>query len=413
MAQRERWDRGGHPEEGQADVPLIALAAPAGAGDGASSEPFEVIRAGKYMREGREIEISDGDLDRMVANFERWRELGAEVPVDYDHSFHEGGESRAAGWFTELVRRGRSLFARVRWTPEAARQIAEREYRFFSPEWTKNWISEGGEAEGPTMIAGGLTNRPFLRGMTPVALSREAGAAAYEALAGSVAERLAAGDRGEVGSRDETPPGVPQDADKNGNGDAAATAEGKAPESAAPAGGEGGEGKAPEPEPGTEAASRRSEETVTMTRSEERELRAKAAKADELDGKVEALTGRIDTVTEELDAERFTADFDRAKREGRVDAKPETRERWSKRYEDFGRVAAKELLFDMPATIPVDERGSGGEAGDAGAAPEGTDQDAHQLNARVEAYQAEHPDSTYEQALAAVEKADTRPKAAA
>ena len=147
------------------DNNLIFTAAP-------GSEPFEVLRAGSYLKGGQRIEISEADLDRAVANFASEQRRGAEIPVDYDHSFAEGGGSKAAGWFTELVRRGRALWARVSWTPDAAEMIASGEYRYFSPEFSPHASDEHGEGLGFTILAGALTNRPFLRGMTPVALSQ-------------------------------------------------------------------------------------------------------------------------------------------------------------------------------------------------------------------------------------------------
>lgn len=148
----------------------------------AGSEPFEVLRAGSYVRSGREVEITEADLDRAVTNFVDGR-MGPEIPLDFDHSFAAGQGSKAAGWVTELARHGRSLFARVKWTPRAAEMIEAREYRFFSPEFSRTWRDEHGAEHGFAMVAGALTNRPFLRNMTPVALSEDRHADAERYLA--------------------------------------------------------------------------------------------------------------------------------------------------------------------------------------------------------------------------------------
>jgi hypothetical protein len=400
-----------------AEPRILALAAPP-EGDGDVSAPFEVIRAGQFVKAGREIELTTEDLDKMVANFNRWLQIGAEVPVDYDHSFFEGGESRAAGWYTELVRKGKSLWARVRWTAKAVELIRSREYRFFSPEWTKDFVNEQGTGEGPTMLAGGLTNRPFLRGMTPVALSADAAAAAWAAMGETDVKALAEAVRAELGSEvgagDETRGEV---GPENGNGNGGEAPEGTEPEGKEPEAPEGGEGKEPEqpagkePEGGEggepeggEAASARGGEQVTMTRAEANALRAKADEADSLKDKVETMGSQLAGVRKDLDDQHFTADFGQALREGRVDAKKETRERWAKRYEKLGRDTARELLFEMPAeTIPVTERGRDGQNSEAGAAPEGVDQEAFELDQKAQAWRREHPDKSYSEALAAVE----------
>jgi phage I-like protein len=119
------------------------------------------------------LPVSVADLDQAVANFDRWKSMGQDVPIDYDHSFGQKGDSKAAGWFADLKRVGGSLIARVRWTQAAAEKIANQEYRYFSPEWTRDWTSEHGEGEGFTILAGALTNRPFLRGRTAVAMTQE------------------------------------------------------------------------------------------------------------------------------------------------------------------------------------------------------------------------------------------------
>lgn len=377
---------------------ILALAAPPEQGGGDISAPFEVIRAGDFKMDGRDVKISEADLDAMVANFQRWQQMGAEVPVDYDHSFYEGGESRAAGWFTELARKGRSLFARVHWTEKAAELIRNREYRFFSPEWHPNWKAEGGEAEGPTMLAGALTNRPFLRGMTPVALSQEAGAAAWastnlDELAAALRPRLQNGLTAAASTGGAWPARISFSGDET-------RSEVPDPETTpAPE-------QPPENEPSpeeAEAASAREGETVTMSRSEADDLRRRAGEATELRSSVEALSSRVDGLSSDLDHERFAADFGQALREGRVDAKDETRETWKGRYEKFGREDARALLFEMPAdTIPVRERGSSDAEEMASEAPEGVDQEAHELDEVVKAHQREHEGLSYSQAYDAV-----------
>lgn len=112
----------------------------------------------------------------MAENFDTARpKPPTEMVVDYEHmSAGPPQVSPAAGWVKslELSESGNELFATVTWTDEAAQQIVARQYRFISPEFNLEYRDkETGKVIGPTLIAVALTNRPFLEGMQPVALS--------------------------------------------------------------------------------------------------------------------------------------------------------------------------------------------------------------------------------------------------
>lgn len=137
-----------------------------------TSERFEVLRAGKFSHpDFGSVQVSGSDLDQAERNFTLMKARGAAVPIDYDHSFRRSGNSRAAGWMESLERSGDRLLAKVKWTKEAAESIRSGAYRFFSPEFQEDFKDERGEGQGFTLLAGGLTNRPFLKGMAPVALA--------------------------------------------------------------------------------------------------------------------------------------------------------------------------------------------------------------------------------------------------
>ncbi len=352
------------PESWEVDIDyVVAFAAAAPEGGGDESEPFEVLRAGEFVRgSGRKVTVTEEDLDKAVANFTRWHAAGGEVPVDYDHSFGKSGDSKAAGWYTELVRKGKSLFARVKWTPKAAQQIRDGEYRFFSPEFTSDWRDEHGASEGFTIVAGALTNRPFLRGMTPVALSQEIESAGFAALAAEVDRLGAQIEAGESKAGDETHPRV-------------------------------AERKTDKPEQPEKFSVEIDGETKEFTADEIVEMHSKAAKADEVEtekGKAETsaekLSQRVETLEGDLTAERFDNAFAAAQREGKVDAKPETLEKWEKRLEKFGLEGVKELLDDLPAgKVPVGPaQGRGGGEQSLSQAPAGQDPEAFALHEKAE-----------------------------
>jgi phage I-like protein len=57
------------------------------------------------------------------------------LPIDYDHDMVSplGANKKAAGWFKLEARDGALWATNVTWTPAAAKALAEREYRYFSP----------------------------------------------------------------------------------------------------------------------------------------------------------------------------------------------------------------------------------------------------------------------------------------
>ena len=97
---------------------------------------------------------------------------GAQISVDRDHSFIKGQGSKAAGWFvpeTARVEDG-GVFAEVEWTPTAATEIRNREYRFISPEFSFGHKDlHGHSIPEPKLHAASLTNRPFFTVMEPIA----------------------------------------------------------------------------------------------------------------------------------------------------------------------------------------------------------------------------------------------------
>ena len=74
------------------------------------------------------------DADAVVA---ATRELGLELPIDYEHQSLRAGQNGqpapAAGWIKRVFERAGAVWGEVEWTEKAAAMIAAREYRFISP----------------------------------------------------------------------------------------------------------------------------------------------------------------------------------------------------------------------------------------------------------------------------------------
>lgn len=93
----------------------------------------------------------------------------SDLDIDYDHKERDG---KAAGWVRDAEVRQDGLYLNVAWTPDAARMIKNKEYRYFSPEFNDEWTDPATQTKYTDVLFGGaLTNRPFLRGIAPVNLS--------------------------------------------------------------------------------------------------------------------------------------------------------------------------------------------------------------------------------------------------
>lgn len=135
----------------------------------------QVLRTGRFVHPAYgEFEVTPESLQNMAANFANGvRPVPpTRLVVDYNHGDQNG---RAAGWITALeVRNGTELWAQVEWTDEAANAIRRREYQFTSAEFAWAYQDKGdGTDRGPTLLAMAITNRPFVEGMAPLALSEQ------------------------------------------------------------------------------------------------------------------------------------------------------------------------------------------------------------------------------------------------
>jgi phage I-like protein len=140
----------------------------------AKTGTFHSVRYGAFR-------IAKDDLAQMLRNFrEVTPQAPTELPVDFDHLSMDPkkpGDGIAAGWMKQLELRqdGNELWGLIEWTPEAARRIADKEYRFVSPSFMKDYVSKAGQKVGTTLLAAAITNHPFLEGMQAVTLRSSMG----------------------------------------------------------------------------------------------------------------------------------------------------------------------------------------------------------------------------------------------
>jgi phage I-like protein len=136
------------------------------AGDAVNPD-VQVLRTGRFNHpKYGEFEITEQTLAEMKENFDN-DVRGVDIAFDY---FHES-DKEASGWPTELYLSddGAALWAKVDWTSEARKKLAEREIRYFSPDFAFEWEDpESGVSYKNVLFGGGLTNRPFVKDMAAI-----------------------------------------------------------------------------------------------------------------------------------------------------------------------------------------------------------------------------------------------------
>ncbi len=128
----------------------------------------QILRVGKFKHPNYgNFEVTSAVLSEMVKNFNA-RVRGQDICFDY---YHENMKD-ASGWLKtlELRENGTELWATdVDWTPTAAKKLADKELRYFSPEFAFRWEEpESGKIFKNVLLGGGLTNRPFVKEMKAI-----------------------------------------------------------------------------------------------------------------------------------------------------------------------------------------------------------------------------------------------------
>lgn len=127
----------------------------------------QILRIGKFNHpQYGNFEITKTTLAEMKANFEN-NIRGVDLAFDYYHA----SDKDAAAWVKglELREDDTELWAEVDWTPKARQKLAERELRYFSPDFAFVWKDpESGNTFSNVLFGGGLTNRPFVKEMAAI-----------------------------------------------------------------------------------------------------------------------------------------------------------------------------------------------------------------------------------------------------
>lgn len=131
---------------------------------------IQAMPLGTYQHERYgKIEITDDRVARFADNVNK-NVRETELDIDYDHKEYSG---EAAGWVKQArAEPGNGLWILVEWTKKAYEAIKSKAYRYFSPEFNDEWSHpRTGEKYKDVLFGGGITNRPFLKGIVPLNLS--------------------------------------------------------------------------------------------------------------------------------------------------------------------------------------------------------------------------------------------------
>lgn len=140
--------------------------------EGEAPSKVQILKAGVFNHPFYGLmRINEEVFANMVRN---WSEdvRKQKLPIDYSHD----SEGKAAGWFTRIFTDAMNseLWGEVEWTPAAKKAIADKEFAYFSADFYFQWEDpETGKVYEHVLNGGGLTNRPFIKGMKAVATLSE------------------------------------------------------------------------------------------------------------------------------------------------------------------------------------------------------------------------------------------------
>ena len=143
------------------------------------SEKNEVPSEVQLLRTGKfssffygEFEITPKVLQTLKKNFDA-KVTGGDLMLDYSHNAHDV----AAAWIKDVTLKNNDneLWLSVEWTPKGKQKVMDKEFRYLSAEYDEKYKDNENKKEyGHVLLGGGLTNRPFIKGMKPVTKLSEA-----------------------------------------------------------------------------------------------------------------------------------------------------------------------------------------------------------------------------------------------
>jgi len=348
-----------------ADVTFLTLAQ----ANGAPRSRIQVAKLGRFK------DPRYGTFTITPQDVQSWTRLlsdhfNGRVPIDLDHKTDKGVSSEAAAWITSIELDGDKVMSNVEWTPLGESAVREKRYLYISPTFVGGLRDQTDRNLGPALLRAALTNNPFLHDMPAVSLD-----------AGPVFAQADPDPQPGPDTRSVMSPltkialalGLNENADEATC--LAAVEQAKTPSS---------------PTVTLDAATLvvQAEGNVILSKEDHDKLNADAAKAG-------ALELRVTTLEGDAREQRFALAYDAALSDGRVDAKPETRELHKAIFDKDADLALRNLQA-LPVVVNLTTRTRDQAPGDA---PADVHAESYQLDQKVQAYLAEHADVDYPTAL--------------
>lgn len=114
----------------------------------------------------------DNDVARqMTMNFHN-KVRGQEIHSDYEHGQDSAKGNKASGKFVEVEPRDDGLWGLIQFTDEARKEIDAGEWNYWSTAHYETWTHPQTNASYRYVLdGGGLTNKPWIKGMVPLNFS--------------------------------------------------------------------------------------------------------------------------------------------------------------------------------------------------------------------------------------------------
>ena len=110
------------------------------------------------------ISLTEQRFNNMLGNY-RNGVPQSEIAIDYEHGMDVAKGYQASGWIRDMRLSNQNLEWLIEFTDDALQEIRDKKWRYFSAEFADLYEDNQGGLYLDVVLGGGLTNRPFLKGM--------------------------------------------------------------------------------------------------------------------------------------------------------------------------------------------------------------------------------------------------------
>lgn len=130
---------------------------------------IQILMLGEWEHDAYgKINIDKRCIAEFKQNFDNGLRKG--VPINAGHD--TGRETEAVGWMKKLVIKDDGLYAEVEWTSKGKELLADKAFKFFSPEFFRIYEDpETHDVFTNVIVGGALTNKPYFKGLKAIATS--------------------------------------------------------------------------------------------------------------------------------------------------------------------------------------------------------------------------------------------------